>query len=172
MVKLNQNRQIILSEQDAVEAMLSDVQLDEGIFADIEPINIYNSWCDAHYADHNIVAIEENDSEDYLPTRTDVVNWHMPDEYKNLDIWNHILDLCPDDTVACARVTTELHEFEKRNMLPVLKFLLYLVDTCRQNNVVLGVGRGSSVASYVLYLIGVHKVDSIKYDLDIKEFLK
>jgi DNA polymerase III alpha subunit len=48
----------------------------------------------------------------------------------------------------------------------------YLVDTLRKNNVVWGVGRGSSVASYILYLIGVHKVDSIKYNLDINEFLK
>jgi DNA polymerase III alpha subunit len=42
----------------------------------------------------------------------------------------------------------------------------------RSNNIVWGVGRGSSVASYVLYLLGVHKVDSIKYGLDIREFLK
>jgi len=42
----------------------------------------------------------------------------------------------------------------------------------RKNNLVWGVGRGSSVSSYLLYLIGVHKVDSYKYRLDIKEFLK
>ena len=35
-----------------------------------------------------------------------------------------------------------------------------------------GVGRGSSVASYILYLIGVHRIDSIKYNLDWKEFLR
>jgi len=34
------------------------------------------------------------------------------------------------------------------------------------------VGRGSSVASYCLYLLGVHKINSLKFDLDIKEFLK
>ena len=48
----------------------------------------------------------------------------------------------------------------------------YLVDTFSENDVVWGVGRGSSVASYCLYLIGLHKIDSIKYELDIKEFLK
>jgi DNA polymerase III alpha subunit len=42
----------------------------------------------------------------------------------------------------------------------------------RENDIVWGVGRGSSVASYTLYLIGVHKIDSIKYELDINEFLK
>jgi len=48
----------------------------------------------------------------------------------------------------------------------------YFVDTMQANNVVWGVGRGSSVASYVLYLIGVHKIDSIKYNLDWQEFLR
>ena len=57
-------------------------------------------------------------------------------------------------------------------MITLLKYLKYLVDTMRENKIVWGVGRGSSVASYVLYLIGVHKIDSIKYELDIKEFLK
>ena len=57
-------------------------------------------------------------------------------------------------------------------MIELLHFMKYLVDTLRKNNVVWGVGRGSSVASYILYLIGVHKVDSIKYNLDINEFLK
>jgi DNA polymerase III alpha subunit len=42
----------------------------------------------------------------------------------------------------------------------------------RKNKIVWGVGRGSSVASYVLFLIGIHKVNSLKYNLDIKEFLK
>jgi DNA polymerase III alpha subunit len=54
----------------------------------------------------------------------------------------------------------------------LLFYLKYLVDAMRENKIVWGVGRGSSVASYVLYLIGVHRIDSIKYDLDIKEFLK
>jgi DNA polymerase III alpha subunit len=53
-----------------------------------------------------------------------------------------------------------------------LFYLKYLVDTLRENKILWGVGRGSSVASYVLYLIGVHKIDSLKYNLDIAEFLK
>ena len=31
----------------------------------------------------------------------------------------------------------------------------------RENNIVWGVGRGSPVASYVLFLIGVHRINSI-----------
>ena len=50
--------------------------------------------------------------------------------------------------------------------------LIYIIETMRKHELVWGVGRGSSVASYVLYLLGVRKVDSLKYNLDIKEFLK
>jgi DNA polymerase III alpha subunit len=70
------------------------------------------------------------------------------------------------------RLIEELQEFRKRNMLDLLRWLKYFVDTAKQRNIIWGVGRGSSVASYVLYLIGVHKIDSIKYKLDWKEFLR
>jgi DNA polymerase III alpha subunit len=57
-------------------------------------------------------------------------------------------------------------------MIPMLKTMKYVVDTLRANDVVWGVGRGSSVASYVLHIIGVHKIDSIKYNIPIEEFFK
>jgi DNA polymerase III alpha subunit len=70
------------------------------------------------------------------------------------------------------RVSEELEAFIQHNMLDLLYVLKYIVDTLRANNVVWGVGRGSSVASYVLYLIGVHRIDSLKYNLDWHEFLR
>jgi DNA polymerase III alpha subunit len=57
-------------------------------------------------------------------------------------------------------------------MFILLKYLKYLVDTMRKNNVVWGVGRGSSVASFVLFLLEVHRINSLYYDLSIDEFLK
>ena len=57
-------------------------------------------------------------------------------------------------------------------MTNVLRYMVYLVNFMRENNIVWGVGRGSSVASYVLYLIGVHRIDSIQYGLDWREFLR
>lgn len=98
-------------------------------------------------------------------------DWFMPDEYKTLDIENWVLDQC-NGTVELTRVAEELVEFRSRNMLDLLRWLKYFVDTMRTNNLVWGVGRGSSVASYVLYKIGVHKVDSMKYNLDWQEFLR
>lgn len=98
-------------------------------------------------------------------------NWHIPEEYKNMDIAAWILEQCKTDE-ELQRVGQELLLFQERNLFDLLKFMKYLVDTLRKNNVVWGVGRGSSVASYVLYLIGVHKINSLYYDLDITEFLK
>jgi DNA polymerase III alpha subunit len=98
-------------------------------------------------------------------------HWFMPEEYRLYDIVDWLY--CECRTLEQKhRVTEELKLYAQHNMIMVLKYLKYLVDTMRKNNIVWGVGRGSSVASYCLYLIGVHKVDSIKYELDINEFLK
>ena len=98
--------------------------------------------------------------------------WKMPSEYKLMDIENWILEQCPPWDPNFTRVEEELTAFRDRSMLDLLRWLKYFVDTMRANNIVWGVGRGSSVASYVLYLIGVHKIDSIKYNLDWQEFLR
>ena len=103
--------------------------------------------------------------------RLDTNNWFMPDSYKNMDIKKFVQDLCRT-TEQLDRVNVELQEFEKRNLLSLLKQMKYIVDTLRKNNIVWGVGRGSSVASYVLHLLGVHKIDSIKYNIPLNEFFK
>ena len=98
-------------------------------------------------------------------------SWHMPDEYKNLDIAEYILSLCDTDA-QLQRCGQELLLFQERNLFDLLRYLKYLVDTMRSHNMIWGVGRGSSVASYVLYLLGVHRIDSMFYDLEPTEFLR
>ena len=71
-----------------------------------------------------------------------------------------------------ARLETELEMFKDRGLFPVLQLMIYIVDTMRKHKLVWGVGRGSSVSSYLLYILGVHKVNSHKYRLDITELLK
>ena len=97
--------------------------------------------------------------------------WHMPDKYQDLDIAKWLLDQC-HTAEELQRVGQELLMYQERNLFRLLQYLKYLVDTLRANSIVWGVGRGSSVASYVLYLIGVHKINSIRYELEIEEFLK
>lgn len=98
-------------------------------------------------------------------------NWLMPDEYKNMDIAQYILDRCTTEA-ELQRAGEELLKFQERGMFTLLKYLKYLVDTMRKNNIVWGVGRGSSVASFVLFLLEIHRINSLYYDLSIDEFLK
>jgi DNA polymerase III alpha subunit len=98
-------------------------------------------------------------------------NWYMPKEYYELDIAKWVLDQCQSEA-ELQRAGDELIKFQERNMFVLLQYLKYLVDTMRSNNIVWGVGRGSSVASFVLFLIGIHRINSLYYDLSIDEFLK
>jgi DNA polymerase III alpha subunit len=97
--------------------------------------------------------------------------WHMPEEYKNLDIAEYILGLCSTEA-ELQRVGHELLLFQERDLFNLLRYLKYLVDVMKENRVIWGVGRGSSVASYVLYKLGVHRIDSMFYNLEPEEFLR
>ena len=97
--------------------------------------------------------------------------WHMPEEYKQLDIAQHILDLCTTDA-ELQRCGHELLLYQERDLFNLLRFLKFLVDTMTEHHVIWGVGRGSSVASYVLYKLGVHRINSMFYELDVEEFLR
>lgn len=115
--------------------------------------------------------------EDLRPLSYD---WDIPEEYKSLDVVEYVTtklmeSIAPTDAelgYRIARVADELNLYEKLDLMDVLRTLIFVINTLIENNVVWGVGRGSSVASYVLYLIGVHDVDSFKYGLNIEEFLR
>ena len=104
------------------------------------------------------------------PSDIDCTEWFIPEEYQCLDIEAFLVDQCPKQNYD--RLIQELDLYKSHNLLPVLRAMKYIVDTLRANNIVWGVGRGSSVASYVLFIIGVHKIDSVKYKLPINEFFK
>lgn len=97
--------------------------------------------------------------------------WLMPEQYKQMDIAKYVLDKCKSDA-ELQRVGQELLLYQELGMFSLLQYLKYLVDIMKANDIVWGVGRGSSVASFVLYLLEVHKINSLHYDLDIVEFLK
>ncbi len=98
--------------------------------------------------------------------------WNMPDEYKQMDIEQWLKEQCPPWDPEATRLQDELVAYKARNMLDLLRWLKYFVDICSKEGIVWGIGRGSSVASYVLYLIGVHNIDPIKHNLDWEEFLR
>jgi hypothetical protein len=97
--------------------------------------------------------------------------WHMPQLYADMDIAAHVLSLCTTDA-ELQRAGHELMLYQERGLFDLLRYLKYLVDVMTENHVIWGVGRGSSVSSYVLYLLGVHRINSMYYDLDVGEFLR
>jgi DNA polymerase III alpha subunit len=138
--------------------------------ATAQVIEQYNHFCDLFLFSSKIdVELAATNEDKYNAALID--NWYIPEHYKDIDARRWILNR-PMTHEERERVMAELQEFQDRGMMPLLNFLLYMVDTMRENNIVWGVGRGSSVASYVLYLIGVHRINSMKYNLDYKEFFR
>ena len=117
-------------------------------------------------SDHNAIT---EDIDDFHKLK--LSTWYMPEEYQKFDIENFVLQQCKN-AEETKRTQDELMMFESRNLMPVLRYIKYLVDTMRNNNIVWGVGRGSSLASFVLFLIGINKVNPLLHNLDIHEFLR
>ncbi len=120
---------------------------------------------------------------DQIMVKTDqrglTFDWDIPDEYKSIDIVARVSDKhyemigdAPDLLERELRCATELNLYRKYDLFDTLKALIYIINVLVEKNIVWGVGRGSSVSSYVLYVLGVHDVDSFQYDLDITEFLR
>ena len=97
--------------------------------------------------------------------------WHMPEQYCSMDIAAHVLGLCSTEA-ELQRCGKELLLYQERGLFDLLRFMVYMVDTMTEHKIIWGVGRGSSVASYVLYKLQVHRIDSMYYNLDVEEFLR
>jgi len=97
--------------------------------------------------------------------------WHIPDEYKKMDIAKYVLSLCSTQE-ELQRCGEELLMYQDKNLFNLLRYLKYLVDIMTDHNIIWGVGRGSSVSSYILYKLKIHRVDSMYYKLDVSEFLR
>ena len=167
----NKYGQCVLDRSDIVEALYHDLPLDNVLVAQ-SIAEEHNGAVEAFKLDYRAllstnkqdISIEEFDKEQQK-------NWYIPQEYLDMDIEQYIENLVktPEEQT---RVEYEMQLYKEFGLQNVLKVLKYIIDLMRKNNIVWGVGRGSSVSSYVLFLMGVHKVDSMKYNLDIKDFLK
>lgn len=151
------------TEQDLIEGILKNgpAAIDNALVSNISTdLELYIKRCFDEKLDYPMPITE-------APTTRD---WFIPNEYKDMDIEAFLVNQCPKENYE--RLIFEISLYKKYNMLDILKVMKYLVDTFRKNNIVWGVGRGSSVSSYCLYLIGIHKIDSIKYNLPISDFFK
>ena len=170
-MKTDQYGQIIYDESDLVSMIMRDATIDNLNGMLVEPgVNLETA---SAYLEQ-VPKLVEYAFTDMTVEEFDAVkqnSWHMPDEYRHMDIAEYVLSLSDSDA-QLQRCGQELLLFQERNLFDLLRYLKYLVDTLKSNNMIWGVGRGSSVASYVLYLLGVHRIDSMFYDLDPSEFLR
>lgn len=151
------------TEQQGIELLYRNKDISDIVFENPTQFNQF-----ANELDVETLILEANWSQEF----------NIPQHYKEIDVEDYVKKLIPngvdgtDNAEASQRVEMELALYKARNLYSILQLMIYIVDMMRKNNLVWGVGRGSSVASYVLYLIGVHKINSITYNLDIEEFLK
>jgi hypothetical protein len=166
-MRLDQYSNPVFDEKDLFEALYKGESISADMFVDMSPdvqkleeVSGLKFW----------IALDDYDLPIDEYDKAMQADWQMPDEYKLMDIEGFLVSVCPEENYQ--RLIDELNAYKARNMLDLLRWLKYFVDTCSKEGVVWGVGRGSSVASYVLFLLGVHSVDSIKYNLDWQEFLR
>lgn len=98
-------------------------------------------------------------------------HWMTPEPYASIDLHQWCMERCKSSE-EMQRVEVEMAAFEEREMIPVMRHLIYCADEWRKNGIFWGVGRGSSVCSFVLYLIGINRINPLEYDLDLGEWLK
>lgn len=176
--------QVHLEEADVVQLLYHDPDLDLSGIAMINP-EPYNRSVGQTHAGFDCIQqsipyfsdVSEDSIQDIDQQKQS--RWLMPEPYQTLDVWQYLANKISEhsqqelfDPERLDRMLKEMNMFEQRGLIPLLRYLIYLVETMRENRVLWGVGRGSSTASYVLYLIGVHRIDSFRYNLDIHEFLK
>lgn len=106
--------------------------------------------------------------------------WTIPDDYKTMDMIECVFDRHDEmvgrfpeheRTAREQRLAEEMCKYQEFGFNDVLRAITYVINTLTDHKQIWGVGRGSSVSSYVLFVLGVHDVDSFKYELDIDDFL-
>lgn len=102
-------------------------------------------------------------------------SWNIPPQYQTMDLSAHVLTLfkksqLPQTLEYTNRINAEFIEIERFRLTNLFKTLVYVINTLRDNSQLWGIGRGSSCASLILYLLGVHCIDPIKYNIDLSEF--
>lgn len=153
--------------------VLKGMKLKKGIHvaAMTDEIRQYNK-----IAEHPLSVKTENRPFDF--------DWNIPEKYLSMNLRSFVLkalerevsrhgEMDADEIEArIERVELELQMYYEHNLHYLLRTVIYIIDTFREKNIVWGVGRGSACSSYILYLIGVHDIDSVMFELDIEDFLR
>ena len=123
-MKQNNYGEMIFNENDIADLLMQgrDIESLNGMLVDstvnIEKIvnfvdNFPNNFVYYNYVDDELIPDWD---------RVKQQNWHMPTEYKEMDIAKYILDLCEND-VELQRCGEELLLYQERNLFNLLNFL-------------------------------------------------
>ena len=171
---VNEYGQVCFDTSETIEHMYAGNDFSNFVDSQDE-INKHNSF--AKYFEIDTIQSSDKPKVNAIEFHQQLSNtWNMPVQYQQLDIESYLAQKLESYNLVnesyIETLSAELDEFKQRNMIRLLQFLVYLTDVCNEHNIITGVGRGSSVASLVLYLIGVHHIDPIKYNLNYREFLR
>lgn len=155
---------------DALIELLYQEEIPEGVLfpennKDVQLFNQYSykNFDDVYYKiPERIKTLEERKNTWFYPEKYDEINL---EEY-----FNNLVQNYPQSYKD--RVVEELRLCKEKDMEKFLRFCLYFSDMIKEKDFVVGVGRGSSSASLLLFLLQIHLIDPIKYELNIREFLK
>ena len=175
-MKTDKFGQMIYEEDEVFDILMHEVnpynpnlqpgpfQIESGQTIDVDQVNKVAGYEALVQHLESDMSVEEFDRQNHN-------SWYMPDSYKEMDIAAHVLSLCKTDA-ELQRCGEELIMYMERDLFDLLRYMVYLVDVMELNNVIWGVGRGSSVSPYVLFKLRVHRINSMFYQLDVREFLR
>lgn len=170
-IKYNKNKEVIIDVDQILDSELKGHRCDSFVIDDKNEYDLIQKYKEILGIEVNVKLSDENSGDFDKFHQEKSHQWLLPDNYLCIDVKDYLLNKCKTSEET-ERVNYEYNIYETRGLVNVLRLMIYIVDKMRENDIVWGVGRGSSVSSYCLYLIGVHKVDSIKYNLDVTEFFK
>lgn len=173
--KINEYGDVIVDRDSAVNYLLMGIDISGISIDDDDEVDLYHHTTNTidpmgtEFPTINTTKSYSMEPDKHL--RRLSKKWLIPPEYLYMDIVDYLVSKCSSD-VERKRVADELMEFEKRNEIDILRVMVYIVDQFRKNKVVWGVGRGSSVSCFCLYLIGINKINPLVYDISYTEFFK
>jgi len=69
------------------------------------------------------------------------------------------------------RAKYELETLKELGFIDYILLVWDVINFCKTNNIPVGLGRGSAAGSLILYLIGVTRIDPVKYNLYFERFI-
>lgn len=171
-MKLDYYQNPILTKDEAVGCLLRGKSIDGIFIDDSTEVELFNRNISRLTELHDeIMSMPKQDISKIEYHRNLSEVWLMPNKYYDIDLKNWLLEKT-STTEERNRVEEEYKLYHEKNLENLLRLMMYLVDSFRKYGILWGVGRGSSVASYILYLIGINRINPLKYDLNIEEFLR